>query len=163
MKILQIFGWVVGAHLVAFLVIFGSPGCSSSPRNVPTPDATAPSVAGSSAGVPYSAGAIETLPPADHTVYVPEGTPGRVAPTRPGSPNAAAITPAKATAANVSPVTSYTIQKGDSLAGIATRCLGKAARWKELAQLNQIKDPASLKVGQILLIPGPVMVVRAQG
>ena len=150
MKILQIFGAVVAVHLLAFIFIFASPGCSSSPRNVPTPDATLPNVSGS-AGISYSSTPAETVPPADHSGYVPEGTPGRVAPTRPGSPNAAAITPAKNTGANVSPVTSYTIQKGDSLWTIAKKNHVTVA---ELTKANNLSSNPALRPGKKLMIPG---------
>ncbi|OQA27866.1 MAG: Muramidase-2 precursor [Verrucomicrobia bacterium ADurb.Bin345] len=45
---------------------------------------------------------------------------------------------------------SYTIQKGDSLSKIANR-LGVSSR--ELAELNNIKDPNRIRVGQVLALP----------
>lgn len=149
MKILQIFAWVVGAHVFAFFCIFASPGCSSSPRNVPTPDATVPTVSSSGAGLSYPSAAAETLPAPDHLGFAPEGTPGRVAPTRPGSPNAAAITPAKATA-SVASVVPYTIQKGDSLWTIAKKNHITVA---ELTKTNNLTKTSSLKPGKKLMIP----------
>ena len=69
MKILQIFGAVVAVHLLAFIFIFASPGCQSSPRNVPTPDATI-QPGSSAAPVSFNSGAAvqpvaESAPPAD--------------------------------------------------------------------------------------------------
>jgi len=45
---------------------------------------------------------------------------------------------------------SYTVQKGDSLSKIASR-LGVSAR--ELAEINNIKDPNRIVVGQVLALP----------
>ncbi len=157
MKILQIFGYVVAIHLLAFVGIFSSPGCSSSPRNVPTPDATVPSTSGSSVGVTYPSSTPESVMPIDHPTYQPEGTPGRVTPTRPGSPNAAAIAPAKS-AANMSPVTSYTIQKGDSLWTIAKKNHITVA---ELTKANNLSGSASLRPGGKLMIPGKPVAASA--
>ena len=151
MKILQIFGAVVAVHLLAFIFIFASPGCSSSPRNVPTPDATLPSTTSSVPSVSYNSGLAETAPPADRPLYVADNTPGRATPTRPGSPNAAAIAPAKSAAANVSPVTSYTIQKGDSLWIIAKK---NHITVTELTKANNLGSNPSLKPGKKLMIPG---------
>jgi len=148
MKILQIFGAVVAVHLLAFIFIFASPGCSSTPRNVPTPDATLPNASGSAAAISYNSTPAETVVPTGG--YVPEGTPGRVSPTRPGSPNAAAITPAKATA-NVAPVASYTIQKGDSLWIIAKKNHISVA---ELTKANNLGSNPVLRPGKKLMIPG---------
>lgn len=47
----------------------------------------------------------------------------------------------------------YTVRKGDTLAGIAARLLGKSARWTEIAKLNSLRNPNSLKVGQKLKLP----------
>lgn len=158
MKILQIFGAVVAVHLLAFIFIFASPGCSSSPRNVPTPDATLPSASGSSSSASYNSGLTDSAPPVDHTVYVAENSPGRAAPTRPGSPNAAAITPAKSAVA-VSPVTSYTIQKGDSLWIIAKKNHTTVA---ELTKANNLSGNPALRPGKKLFIPGKPITAPAE-
>lgn len=150
MKILQIFGAVVAVHLLAFIFIFASPGCSSSPRNVPTPDATMPSVTGSSSGSAYPSAPPQGVSPIDYPAYQPEGSPGRLAPTRPGSPNAAAIAPSKS-AANVSPVTSYTIKKGDSLWTIAKKHQITVA---ELTKANNLSGSVALQPGKKIMIPG---------
>lgn len=48
----------------------------------------------------------------------------------------------------------YVVKAGDTLPKIAARLLGKAARWKDIAKINQIRDPAvKLKVGRKLKIP----------
>ncbi len=158
MKILQIFGAVVAVHLLAFIFIFASPGCSSSPRNVPTPDATLPSGSSTDATVSNNSGVTEMVTPVDHPIYLPEGTPGRVAPTRPGSPNAAALTPAKSSAANVASVVPYTIQKGDSLWIIAKK---NHITVPELTKANNLSNNAALKPGAKLMIPVKTPVAAA--
>ncbi|MBI2518531.1 MAG: LysM peptidoglycan-binding domain-containing protein [Opitutae bacterium] len=151
MKILQIFGAVVAVHLLAFIFIFASPGCQGSPRNVPTPDATVPT--GSSPSVSYSSGASEPAvsAPADLGTAPALYTPGRATPTRPGSPNAAAITPAKAEHEDVAPVSTYTVQKGDSLWSIAKK---NHLTVGELAKANSLGASTPLQPGKKLIIPG---------
>lgn len=145
MKLLKIFGIVAAVHLFAFIAIFLSPGCQSSPRNVPTPDATMPAATvPSEPPVAYNAA---PLPAADL------GTPGRAAPTRPGSPNAAAITPAKSVAEDIAPVSAYTVQKGDSLWSIAKKNHLTVA---ELAKANNVSASTALQPGKKLIVPGKV-------
>lgn len=51
---------------------------------------------------------------------------------------------------------SYTVRSGDSFYVIAQSQLGDASRWNELYELNRAvvgSDPASLKVGQVLMLP----------
>lgn len=50
-------------------------------------------------------------------------------------------------------VRTYTVRRGDTLGGIASRLLGKYSRWGEIAKLNHIRDPHNLRVGQKLKIP----------
>lgn len=48
----------------------------------------------------------------------------------------------------------YTVKKGDTLETIAKVYLGSATRWKQIATLNgNIRDPKSIKVGQVLRLP----------
>lgn len=49
---------------------------------------------------------------------------------------------------------SYTVKDGDRLDTIAADKLGSAGRWAEIAALNSIDDPSTLKAGQSLEIPG---------
>src|SRR5438045_4123447 len=93
MKILQIFGAVVAVHLLAFIFIFASPGCQSGPRNVPTPDATVPS---DSAPAPTPITFNSNAAPQPVDLGTPMNASGHNAPTRPGSPNAAAVSPSHA-------------------------------------------------------------------
>jgi nucleoid-associated protein YgaU len=46
---------------------------------------------------------------------------------------------------------SYTVQKGDSLGGIARKTGGKA---QEIIDANKLTDPSRIQAGQILFIPG---------
>lgn len=56
---------------------------------------------------------------------------------------------------------SYTVRKGDTLSAIARRELGSAARAKDIQALNPGLDPAKLKVGQTIQMPGGNAAVAA--
>jgi len=150
MKILQIFGAVVAVHLLAFIFIFASPGCQSGPRNMPTPDATAPAVA-AQAPVTYN---VATPQPVDlgtpAPAYTPASPSGHATPTRPGSAAAVVVTPAKPVE-NVAPVSTYTVERGDSLWSIAKK---NGLTVAELAKINSIPTGTALKPGRKLIIPG---------
>ncbi len=154
MKILQIFGAVVAVHLLAFIFIFASPGCQSGPRNVPTPDATVTSAR--PAPISYNSGMADPQPVDLGTasrpamVYTPINEPGHATPTRPGSPAAVAISPAKSVA-NVAPVSTYTVARGDSLWSIANK---NHLTVSELAKANNIGVGTVLQPGKKLIIPG---------
>ncbi|MFA4985749.1 MAG: LysM peptidoglycan-binding domain-containing protein, partial [Candidatus Brocadiia bacterium] len=47
----------------------------------------------------------------------------------------------------------YTVAKGDSLEIISKKFYGKKSLWKKIADANNITNPASLKIGQVLVIP----------
>jgi nucleoid-associated protein YgaU len=49
----------------------------------------------------------------------------------------------------------YTVQRGDTLSGIAQHVYGKASRWHAIfaANRHQIDDPDLIRPGQVLLIP----------
>lgn len=47
----------------------------------------------------------------------------------------------------------YTVKRDDSLTRIAARKLGSAKRWKEIAELNNIRDPDKITIGQRLKMP----------
>jgi len=47
----------------------------------------------------------------------------------------------------------YIVKAGDTLSAIAKRFLGINADWREVARINKITNPASLQIGQRLLIP----------
>ncbi len=146
MKILQIFGAVVAVHLLAFIFIFASPGCQSGPRTMPTPDATMPAQAPAAAPADTFTTPVITPQPVDL------GTPasGHATPTRPGSANAVAVTPAKPVE-NVAPVSTYTVERGDSLWSLAKK---HGLTVAELAKANSVTTGTALKPGRKLIIPG---------
>ena len=47
----------------------------------------------------------------------------------------------------------YTVKRGDTLSAIAARTLGSASKWHAIADLNNIRDPKALRVGQVLRLP----------
>lgn len=47
----------------------------------------------------------------------------------------------------------YTVRPGDTLSSIAARLLGNANRWREIAKLNDIRDPRNVKPGRKLKLP----------
>jgi len=48
----------------------------------------------------------------------------------------------------------YTVKSGDTLSGIAKKCLGKSSRYREIMKLNNISNPSKLRVGMRIKIPG---------
>jgi LysM repeat protein len=152
MKILQIFGAVVAVHLLAFIFIFASPGCSSGPRTMPTPDATVPTASPSATPpVSYNAAAPEPVDLGTPSVsYTPASPLGHAAPTRPGSAAAVTVTPPKPVE-NVAPVSTYTVERGDSLWSIAKK---HGLTVAELAKANSISTGTALKPGRKLIVPG---------
>lgn len=53
----------------------------------------------------------------------------------------------------ISTPTSYTVQWGDTLYGLARRFLFDGNRYNEIATLNNIKNPNLIYAGQVILIP----------
>ena len=47
----------------------------------------------------------------------------------------------------------YVVVNGDTLSGIAKKMLGDILKWKELQEINNIVNPDSLNVGQVIKIP----------
>jgi LysM repeat protein len=47
----------------------------------------------------------------------------------------------------------YKVKAGDTLSEIAARELGSAKRWREIAKLNNIRDPRNIRKGQELRMP----------
>ncbi|MEO6994642.1 MAG: LysM peptidoglycan-binding domain-containing protein [Lacunisphaera sp.] len=149
MKILQIFGAVVAVHLLAFIFIFASPGCQSGPHNVPTPDATLPADA-TVAPAPLTYNSDAAPQPVDLGTGPGYSSAGHDTPTRPGSPLAAAVSPARMTEDVVS-ISKYTVVKGDSLWSVAKK---NHLSVSELAKANKLTTGTALKPGKILMIPG---------
>jgi LysM repeat protein len=172
MKILKIFGAVFAVHVLAFVVIFANPGCTSSNAATASTDegtsdaaeAAAPSILPVSMPPPNFAAAINFDPNA------PAVPPGRYSPTRPSevapptpvapapqepiataAPAAPAATNEQATAApqNQEPIV-YTVVGGDSLWSVSKRY---GISFSELAAANGLPSSAGLRVGQRLTIP----------
>ena len=56
------------------------------------------------------------------------------------------------------PMTTYTVQAGDTLSGISKRLLGNANEYMDIFNANrdQLSDPDKIQPGQVLKIPQPV-------
>src|ERR1044071_4244825 len=48
---------------------------------------------------------------------------------------------------------SYTVRRGDTLSSIAAAVYRDAARWREIARANRIRDPRRLAPGRVLTLP----------
>jgi LysM repeat protein len=164
MKIHKTLGIVLAAHVVAFaILIFAIQGCSStksgSPSAAGTADNSLPVVqpastidpspvamaAPSSAGADLNPATTDAAP----TLNLNSGS-GLYSPTRPGTPAAAAIE-SSAPVANITPVATYVVVKGDSLSKIAVKYHMTRS---ELAKANGLKSDSTIKIGQKLIIPG---------
>lgn len=159
MKILRVFGVVVGIHLFAFLLIFANPGCSSTgkpapkpadtaAKNEPAPVISSPVTASSSSSAsPVSAAPLgaESAPAISFTL---PSSAGRYSPTRPGTTAATALEANPV--ADITPASTYTVVAGDSLSVIAKRNKITSA---ELAATNNLKLTSPLRPGQKLIIP----------
>lgn len=163
MKILKIFGVVVGIHVFALILIFANPGCSSAKR--PTRDVSETVIAGGEPTAPGSMAATSDSPLQAAPSFTP--APGsfdpnapatvRFSPTRPGTPTAAALEAAPV--ADVTPASTYTVVKGDSLWTIAKRHHSSVA---EIAAANNLRTSATVRVGQKLIIPAKAVAGSSQ-
>lgn len=168
MKILKIFGIVVGIHVFALILIFANPGCSSTTRPAPqpadtitqptpTPTITLPTATNNVAPTPVAdpmAPAVTPPPtgfnPDAPATYADSGSSGvHFTPTRPNSPAASALTTPPVS--DVTPAAGYKVKSGDSLWTIAKHNHLTVA---ELATANNLKPTSVLHQGQSLIIPG---------
>ncbi len=143
MKLVKIFGIVMAFHGVAFLFIFAIPGCRSTSKK---PAATAPAM-GSSDSID-SATMDSPVGSADSYV-APQTSPVRFSPTRPGTPAAVEVAAPKPAAAPAA--STHTVVKGDNLWTIARK---NNLTVRELTSANNMRADATLKIGQVLTIPG---------
>lgn len=160
MKILKIFGVVVGIHVFALILIFANPGCSSPNKPAPTAADTMPSSHSSAAPAsvaatsgdpsPFVSGGDQTStpPPPSFDPNAPAAS-VRFSPTRPGTSAAAALEAQPVT--DVTPASTYAVAKGDSLWTIAKK---HHLTVGELAAANNLKAGATVHVGQKIIIPG---------
>jgi len=149
MNILKIIGIVAGIHVVAFFLMFVNPGCrSTSGAPAPTSGDTLPPLAAvpaAAAAAPSDAGSggAPTV-----TLSIPSA-PVRYSPTRPGTPASEALE--STTPSDVTPATTYTVGKGDSLSRVAKKNHTTVA---DLMKVNHLTNSSVLSIGQKLLIPG---------
>ncbi len=144
MKILRIFGVVVGIHLLALLLIFADPGCSVGRTQTAQPDSAPP---------PQASSPI-TAAPADSTSAITfngggAAAPAAYAPTRPGTPAATALVAQPV--GDVVPAATYVVSSGDSLWSIAKKNHLKVS---DLAKANSLRTGSVIQPGQKLIIPG---------
>lgn len=81
---------------------------------------------------------------------VPTEVEPTAAPTPATTPAPTATPKATASAPLAAGPTTYKVQSGDTLSGIASQ---HGTTWRVLAELNRIDDPRSLRVGQVLKLP----------
>jgi LysM repeat protein len=161
MKILRIFSVVVGIHVFALVLIFANPGCSSPNKPAPSPSDTL-SNSDDASNTPVSRAGSDNVSPVviagddSAASSVPSSfdpnasaTPEiRFSPTRPGTP--AASTLEAQPVGDVTPATTYTVAKGDSLWTIAKK---HGVSIAEIAAANNIRPNATIRLGQKLIVP----------
>jgi len=169
MKLLKLFGIVAGLHAAALVLIFANPGCSTtsrSPRPSPndtalgsadTPVVSVPYIVADQSGDPASTQLNAFGGEAGFSVESgatnADGTDlstGRAYPTRPRTPVTSPLN-APPVVDDVTPATTYTVVRGDSLWTIAKRNKVTVA---DLAAANNMPQGAPLQVGRKLIIPG---------
>lgn len=159
MKILKIFGVVVGIHVFALVLIFANPGCSSPNKAAPAAADTAPKNEDSAAVsrvtpdhvTPVTIARDDSPVSAVPSNFDPNATATpsiRFSPTRPGTPTATALEAPPV--GDVIPASTYTVVKGDSLWVIAKKHHITIA---EVAAANNLRTTTPVRVGQKLIIP----------
>jgi len=139
MKILKIFGLVVGIHAAVFLFVIAIPGCRS----------TGGATAGNAPAAPAAVPGVAPAP------FNPDA-PAQARPVRPDAPVAVAPMPPAASVATPSvapappPAETYAVKSGDSLWSIAQKNNLTVAA---LAAANRLAPDARLSLGQKLTIP----------
>jgi LysM repeat protein len=58
-------------------------------------------------------------------------------------------------------MSSYIVKPGDTLSKIAASTLGSAGKWRIISEINGITNPAKIRVGKVLQLPGEVLDVPA--
>lgn len=132
MKIIKILGIAAGLHALALILIFSNPGCSYTKAAGPdtSPISAAPAT---DAAAPAAASDTPTI---------------RYSPTRPGTTVASALEAQPVS--GVTPATTYTVARGDSLWTIAK---ANQITRTDLASANSLNANSILHVGQKLIIP----------
>jgi LysM repeat protein len=161
MKVLRIIGIVAAVHAFAFLLIMANPGCSTKPKsrdnaasaetaapasspsiNVPGANSTESSPV-SSAPMSAAEGGAANFDPNAVAVSIP-----RYSPTRPNTPASTALQAEPV--ADVTPATTITVGKGDSLWSIAKKYHVPVT---DLAAANNLETGTTLRVGKKLVVP----------
>jgi LysM repeat protein len=132
MKIIKILAIAAGLHALALILIFSNPGCSYTKAAAPDTSPITPAPLGDAAA----------------PVAAPESPTIRFSPTRPGTAVASALETQPVS--GVTPATTYTVARGDSLWSIAKA--NQISR-TDLAAANSIAATTVLHVGQKLIIP----------
>lgn len=162
MKLIKVGAFVLGLHVVGFILIFFYPGCRSTPR------AEQPASTGSEPAAPerQPAPLSSALPSAEGEANVlepsPVSVPGaagndlssslRLPPTRPTEEQLAGIDPVTGAAPRViSGYHDYTVAKGDNFSRISKQT---GVTIDEILKANNLKRSSTLRVGQVLKIPG---------
>ena len=145
MNILKILGIVAGIHVVAFFLMFVNPGCRSTSA-APSKTDTLPAPAVAPAATAPSDAGLGTAPAV--SLNIPS-SPARYSPTRPGTPASEALETAPVN--DVTPVSTYTVVRGDSLSKIAKKNHTTQA---ELMKANHLTNSSVLSIGKKLIIPG---------
>jgi len=159
MKIIRVFGIVVGVHAVVILAImFATPGCSSTGKPAataaadtpPKPADSVPTIGVTGVASGANAPAAPQFQPigAADAPAAPSGGVVFYSPTRPGTPAAAAVE--SQPVADVTPATTYTVAQGDSWWTIAKK---NHLKISDLAAANNLRSTSALHPGQKLLIP----------
>jgi LysM repeat protein len=163
MKILKIFGIVVGIHVFALVLIFANPGCSSTATpaapadtaaRVDAPPITSPNVSparNAATGSGTASSAVTFNPDAPAVAPSSSDSGGvRYVPTRPGAAPVATSVVSEPVV-DVQPATTYTVKAGDNLWTVAKKNHVTVA---ELTGANSLPANPTLRPGQKLLIPG---------
>lgn len=93
------------------------------------------------------------LPPAAATATVPPPEPYVPPPAPEPAPTVREPVVVSTPAPTLSRPRTYTVQKGDTLIGIARRFYGNPAKYKDIAAANNLADPNRIRVGQVLVLP----------
>ena len=146
MKLVKIFGVVMGVHAAVFVCIFAVPGCRSNGKK----SASLAPVVGDSTGSPVAA--TEVSSPVGTTTEVPAADVAavRFSPTRPGTQVAL-----EAAVPVIAAQVTYTVAKGDNLWTIAKK---NGVTVKQLTSVNNLQTDSRLNLGQKLIIPGKAAV-----
>jgi LysM repeat protein len=107
------------------------------------PDGSPGGIGGPSSS-PAATSAAATPAPSEGAV-LPSATPAEASPTP-----RVTLVPTVGSPAPSGVATTYTVQRGDTLSGIAAK---HGTTWKVLAQLNHITNPSALRVGTVLQLP----------